>query len=231
LKPDLNNIISEFGPVISRVAHRMIKDNEVAKEAAQEVWVEIIKSLDTFKGNSSISTWIYTIARRTIIKYAKNERICRDVDIDNYARLGEIEYDEAEENKKEWVKQKCDVCLTASCHCLNNEARMIFLFREICELSYYQISVIMDMTEDNVRQISSRSFNKVRNFLNNDCPLYNSNGTCRCRIRKHVVSINLDKEYHKLENAANLVSFFLKFDLELPRKNYWEKFISEAVTN
>jgi len=56
LKPDLNNIISEFGPVISRVAHRMIKDNEVAKEAAQEVWVEIIKSLDTFKGNSSIST-------------------------------------------------------------------------------------------------------------------------------------------------------------------------------
>ena len=231
MKPDLNSVIKKYGPIISRVSHRMIKDNELAKEAAQEVWFEIIKSLNSFKSNSEISTWIYTIARRTILRYSKDEKTVKSIEIDNYAALGQIEYTDAEENKKEWIMQKCDSCLTAFCHCLSNDARLIFLFREIVGLSDMQISDIMEMKEENVRKISSRSLKKVKNFLNDDCPLYNPEGSCRCRIRKHILSLNLDKEYNKLKSAAGLVEFYIKFDKELPRKNYWEKFISVVVTN
>jgi RNA polymerase sigma factor (sigma-70 family) len=228
---DINSLVEKYGLVISRLSHRMIKNNEIAREAAQEVWYEIIRSIDSFKGNSEISTWIYTIARRTILKYAKNEKLVSESDIEKYANLGPLEYNEAEENKMEWIRLQCDSCLTALCHCLNNEARLIFLFRELAGLSYTLISEIMEMKEDNVRQITSRSFNKVKNFLNNDCPLYNPQGACRCRIKKQILSINLEKEYSKLEYAANLVDFFLKFDKELPRINYWKKIITETVTN
>jgi RNA polymerase sigma factor (sigma-70 family) len=227
---DLKILVEKYGHIISSVSHRMIKNNELAKEAAQEVWYEIIKSLNTFKGNSEISTWIYTITKRTILRYAANERIYKDYEINNYAGMGEIDYTESEKDKKEWVKQKCDSCLTAFCHCLTNEARLILLFKEIADLPYAQISIIMEMKEDNVRQIASRSLHKVRNFMLDNCPLYNPNGACRCRIKKHVLSIDFDKAYLKLEKTVNLLHFYLKFDKELPRKNYWEKLISEDVT-
>jgi len=228
---DLNLLVEQFGLKISRVSHRMIKNNELAREAAQEVWYEIIKNLPSFKGESDISTWIYIIARRTIMRYSKNEIIHKGTEITAYADLGEIAYPESDQDKKEWIKQKCDSCLTAFCHCLTNEARLIFLFRVIAGLPYSQISGIMEIQEDNIRKIGSRSRDKVKNFMNGNCPLFNPGGACRCRIRKHIVSIDLDKEYSKLERATQLVNFFVKFDKELPAKNYWEKFTAEVVTD
>ena len=226
-----NKLVKQFGEKISRLSHRMIWNKELAKEAAQEVWYEIIKSIAGFKNESDISTWVYTIAKRTILRYAKSERIVKKYEIDNHFSLGQIEYSGTEGNKKQWIKEKCDYCLTAFCHCLTNEARLIFLFRDISELSDYEIAKIMDIKEDNVRKISSRSKEKVKNFMLRDCILVNSQGNCRCRIRKHIASVELEKEYHKLAKAANLVDLFKKFDKELPLKNYWEKIILEVVTD
>jgi RNA polymerase sigma-70 factor (ECF subfamily) len=129
------------------------------------------------------------------------------------------------------VKEKCDYCLTAFCHCLSNEARLIVLFCDIVELPCDEVGLIMEKSEETIRQYVSRSRKKIRKFMEQDCILFNSAGSCRCRIRQHVLSVNLDKEYKKLAKAAELVEIFKKFDRELPRKNYWEKIISTDVTN
>jgi RNA polymerase sigma factor (sigma-70 family) len=225
MKIDINNLVEQFGTMVSAISHRMIRNKELAKEAAQEVWFEIIKSIDSFNGDSELSTWIYTIARRTIIRYSKNEKTVTLIELEQFRALPEVEYSESEENKKEWIKEKCDMCLTALNHCLTNDARLIFIFRENIGLSYKQISEIMEMNEDNIRQISSRSLTKISNFLKDTCPLYNPQGTCKCRICKHVLSIDLDKEYSNVRKVIRLVDLYQKFDKELPRKNYWQKFI------
>ncbi len=227
---DQEQLVEQFGNKISSLAHRMIWDKELAKEAAQEVWCEILKSLGNFRSESSIATWIYTIARRTIQKYAQNERVLKTVDYDTHFNLGSIAYNGEEQDRKEWVKEQCDYCLTAFCHCLSNDARLIFLFRDLVELSDSEIADIMEVKEENVRQIASRSKEKVRKFMQKDCVLINPLGNCRCRISKHVKHVELEKEYNKLSKAVGLVDIFKKFDKELPRKNYWKKIIGEVVT-
>jgi RNA polymerase sigma-70 factor (ECF subfamily) len=231
LKIDKEQLVLEFGDKISRLSHRMIWNNELAKEAAQEVWYEVLVSLNSFNGNSKLSTWIYTIAKRTILRYAKNEKVLKASDLELHFNKEEIEYLGEEQTKREWVKEKCDYCLTAFCHCLSNDARLIFLFRNIAELTDIEISNIMDLNIDNIRKIASRSKEKVKNFMQKDCMLLSSSGNCRCRISKHVKSVNLDKEFRKLSSAFQLITLFKKFDKELPRKNYWQKFISNNVTN
>ncbi len=127
---EINQLVGQFGLTIFRLSHRMIQNNELAKEAAQEVWYEIVKSLDNFKGDSKVSTWIYIIAKRTILRYAQSERIYKKHEINAHFDLDQIEYNELEYDKKSWVKEKCDYCLTAFCHCLNNESRLIFFVSE-----------------------------------------------------------------------------------------------------
>ena len=61
--------------------------------------------------------------------------------------------------------------------------------------------------------------------MNDTCPLYNPNGTCKCRICKQVHSIGMDKEYATVIRMMRLTDLYMKFEKELPRKNYWEKFI------
>jgi len=229
-KINKEQLVEQFGDKISRLSHRMIWDKELAKEAAQEVWYEILKSLDNFCSKSSISTWIYTISKRTILKYAQNEKVLKSTDLDTHFNQESIDYYGEEQDKKDWVKEKCDYCLTAFCHCLTNDARLIFLFRDIAELTDSEIAQIMNLKEENIRQIAFRSREKVKGFMNKDCVLINPQANCRCRISKHVKYVELDKEYSKLSKAAGLIDLFKKFDKELPRKNYWEKIILEVVT-
>lgn len=151
----------------------MIQNKEVAKEAVQEAWYEIIKSIESFNGESELSTWIYTICKRTILRYARNERTATMSELRAFRNLSEIEYSNTDKNERDWIKERCDWCLTAQNHCLNNDARMIFTFRITLGLPYKQISKIMEMTEENIRQISSRSVSRITSFMNDTCPLYN----------------------------------------------------------
>jgi RNA polymerase sigma-70 factor (ECF subfamily) len=63
-----------FAEPIRRLSRRMIRSRDLADDAAQETWAEIVKSLPSFRGESSPSTWIYTIARRTIMRTAAREK-------------------------------------------------------------------------------------------------------------------------------------------------------------
>lgn len=231
METDFKRLVDQYGVMILAISHRMIRNKDLAKEAAQEAWYEIFKSLHSFKGNSELSTWIYTIAKRTILRYSKDEKVWTMMELKDFRALPDIEYLGDEANKKEWIKEQCDCCLTALSHCLNNDARLIFIFRETIGLSYKQISEIMEMKEDNIRQISSRSLRKISSFMNDTCPLYNPEGTCKCRISKQVLSIDLDKEYSSVRKMVRLVNLFQKLEKELPRKNYWEKFLNQLVTN
>ena len=95
---DINRLVKEYGNMISMIAHRMILNKEIAREAAQEVWYELCKSITSFKGDSEISTWIYTIARRTIGRYAACEKQVKMSEIEYFRSLPEFEYSAKEES-------------------------------------------------------------------------------------------------------------------------------------
>ena len=84
---------------------------------------------------------------------------------------------------------------------------------------------IMEWKESNVRQVYNRSIQKITAFMNDTCPLYNPDGACKCRICKPVYSIDMDKEYAMVQRMMRLADLYRKFEKELPRKNYWEKFL------
>ena len=197
----LEDIVEHYGTMVATIAHRMIQNREIAKEAAQEVWYEVFKSLPSFNADSELSTWIYTIAKRTISRYAQNEKVATLVKLEQFRALQEIEYSGSD------------------------DARLIFIFKENIGLSHKEIGEIMEMSVENVRKIYSRSIDKISHFLTDTCPLYNPAGTCKCRICKHVFFIDLDKEYTTVAKMIRLADLYQKFEKDLPRKNYWEKFL------
>jgi RNA polymerase sigma-70 factor (ECF subfamily) len=98
---DPDTIIKEYGRMVTAISFRMIENRDSAEDAAQEAWIEIIKSLPSFKGESKISTWIYTIATRSILKHSKNEQKHTAEFITDYLKGPEIIYDENASNVKE----------------------------------------------------------------------------------------------------------------------------------
>lgn len=216
-------IIREYGPLVSSICRRMIQDEETAKDAAQEVWIEVVNSLPSFQGKSKLSTWLYTIAYRVVMNFARQERQYSTRFLREYFRSGDERElpQERQENKEEWVKEMCDKCLTGMLHCLDNEARMAYIFRDMTRLSYSDIAYILGKDEAAIRKMLSRSRRKLRNFLNNECALFNPDGNCQCRMKRWVKEIELPQEYQKLRHTVQRINLLCESEQVLPRKNYW----------
>ena len=222
-----NDDIIEYGKMISILSKRMISDKAVAEEAAQEVWVEVLGSLSSFRRESKMSTWMYTIARRVIGKYAVNENYHTMSFLHDFITGDDRDIPDGIDMEKDiWIKQECDRCLTGLFHCLSNEARMIYIFREVIQLPFSEVAAIMDMDESAIRKTLSRSRVRLRSFLNGNCRIFNPNSECKCRMNTLLEGIDLPGEYQRIRDIGKRVSIFRQAEEVLPTKNYWEKFVS-----
>jgi RNA polymerase sigma factor (sigma-70 family) len=221
----LEDIAATYGKMVSSVCRRMIADQDTARDAAQHVWLEVVKSLPSFRGEAKLSTWIYTITRRIAADFAKNEQTYSLRFVRDYFDSGDVESPvHADPDKQLWVKQMCDQCVTAMLHCVDNETRLAHIFRDVAELEYADIAEVLGMDEPAVRQMVSRSRKRINSFLKNRCTLYNPDGNCRCRIKRAVDDVNLVAEYKKIYALVRRVNFYKASELVLPAKDYWKNF-------
>ena len=213
-------IYQQYSAMVSSLANRMISNKETARDAAQQVWMEVLKSLDSFQKQSKLSTWIYTIAYRTIIRSSQEERQYTVEFLEEYFSGDSLE-NETDVEHEFWVRTQCDNCLTGILHCLDNESRMIYILRDIAGLEYNEIANITEQKESAVRLTISRTRRKLKSFLTRQCSLFNPNSPKKCKMAKHVVDINLRKEYQKIREVISISKFYLLSEKVLPDKDYW----------
>src|SRR5437763_14305808 len=60
-------LMSHFQDKVFRLAYSMLGNEALAEETAQDVFIRIWKALGSYRGQSSLSTWIYSIARNTCL--------------------------------------------------------------------------------------------------------------------------------------------------------------------
>jgi len=213
-------IIENYSGMVTSICRRMIQNKERAEDAAQEVWFEVSKNLKSFRGDSKVATWLYTITSRVVMKLAKEERQYSTSFLSNYYHGDDIEVPVYENfDKKVWVREMCDKCLTGTFHCLDNVSRLAFILRDIACVSYAEIARILKRNEVGVRKMISRSRIKLRNFLNDECMLKNPNSKCKCRMCKQVKEVHLQEEYQKIRQTVNKINFYRASEIVLSQKN------------
>ena len=77
----LDNDIAAFEELVARYqnkilafAARMLNDRDEAEDVAQEVFIRAYRSLDSFRGASSFSTWLYRIATNLCIDRTRTKK-------------------------------------------------------------------------------------------------------------------------------------------------------------
>src|ERR1700691_4342078 len=60
-------LLDEYRDKVFRLACSILGDQAAAEDASQEIFFKVWKALPDFRGESSISTWIYAIARNTCL--------------------------------------------------------------------------------------------------------------------------------------------------------------------
>lgn len=142
-------IVSENEGRIMRLCRYYAHEAEDIKDIYQEILINIWKSLDSYRGDAAISTWIYRIAINTSLnfsgKFSRHPKL--KVDIDN-RNLGNLVLEEETENK---------LLLETQIEKLHNELNQLSVIDKAIisllleNLSSKEIASIIGLTETNIR--------------------------------------------------------------------------------
>src|SRR5713226_2668211 len=64
-------ILQRYQRKVFRLAYSMLGNEALAEDMAQEIFLRVWKALPAYRGQASLSTWIYTISRNTCLSRRK----------------------------------------------------------------------------------------------------------------------------------------------------------------
>lgn len=70
----LKDLIKEYQSRVFHHAMQILRDREEAEDVCQETFIQVLESIKTFKGNSSLSTWIIRIAINKALEKLRKEK-------------------------------------------------------------------------------------------------------------------------------------------------------------
>jgi len=142
----------------------MVLDHDDADDITQEVFLKLYRSLGDFRGESKFFTYVYKIAVNFSLNHInKNKKInMRKSDIDNVnIRSLDISADE-EMNSKERT-----LILEEAIKSLPEQQRAVFNMRYYDNLTYEEISSIMNKSTGGMKANYFHAVKKLGKFLKN----------------------------------------------------------------
>ncbi len=156
-------LINKYKDMVYTISIKIVKSHEDAEEVAQDSFLKAYEKLDSFKGNSKFSTWLYTIVyRNSITKIRKKKVATSDIDdyvIDNYSEGSDFPQLEAIKNgeQKKYVRE-------AIGRLPEKDALLITLFY-MNESSIEEIEQITNLTQSNIKVKLFRARKKLNTEL------------------------------------------------------------------
>ncbi len=83
-------IVNRYGNKIYGLAFRITRDHHSSEEVLQEVFLTLVKKIDTFRGESKFSSWLYRVAMNaSYIHLRSDKKYESDVSLEDYAPYNE----------------------------------------------------------------------------------------------------------------------------------------------
>jgi RNA polymerase sigma-70 factor (ECF subfamily) len=155
-----HELVLTYETQVYRLVWRMLGNREEAEDMTQEVFVQVFRSIDTFRGDSKISTWIYRIAMNLTRNRAKYHARRQQK---NHAELDGLDPKElhnqaqgkttGETRRPDWDAMGNEAerivleCLVE----MDGEFREILILRDVEQLSYEEVGSITGLASGTVK--------------------------------------------------------------------------------
>lgn len=150
-------IVRQHWRKVFNVAYKFTGKHDEAEDLTQDIFVKIFKSLHTFDRRANFQTWLISISRNLCIDHYRSVRkeratISRDVDSREMDTATRADPGPLAGIEREDQRALLRLALTQ----LAPTLRSAVLLRDIKELSYQEIAVMLDLPEGTVKSRINR---------------------------------------------------------------------------
>ncbi len=165
-------LVRTQGSRLLRVARRMMRNEEDARDAVQDAFIAAFKSVGKFNEQSSLATWLHRIVINACLMKLRSQRRKPEEDIEPYLPKFQedghqvqpsIQWSESAETLLE-RNELCSV-VRSSIDQLPDSYRLVLLLREIEEMSTEETAEVLGVSANAVKVRLHRARQALRTLL------------------------------------------------------------------
>jgi RNA polymerase sigma factor (sigma-70 family) len=187
-RESLNQLLSEVQHPLYRLSLRFLGNPADAQDATQEILIRLMTRLSTFEGQSSFTTWAYTVATRMLLRTKARAVESSVVSADRFAEF--LDAGLAQSDFPAEAVEYAELCEEVRLRCtygmlltLTRPMRAAYLLGDVLGLTDQEGAEICEISPAAFRQRLSRSRRTLRSIINGRCGLVNRTNSCRCGLQ------------------------------------------------
>ena len=160
-----------FKELVQRYEHTVFKtcigflhNKEEAEELTQDVFVEVYQSIERFRQEAKLSTWLYRVSVNKSLNYLKKTKKERAIlSLESFVRIdnGELRIDNgefgSEHGETRMDNEEKAMMLEKSLDSLPPNQKIAFTLNKYDEMAYKDIAEVMDMSVSSVESLIHRA--------------------------------------------------------------------------
>lgn len=158
----INELINTYGQDLLKLVYSYVNSQEVAEDLTQDIFIKCYKTLDTFKGRSSIKTWLWRIAINQCKDYLKSWHKRNVFPSENQTVFDQVDHEHVEHHV---IQKDTDVALVRAV------MKLPIKYREVVYLHYYEdlpikeISAVINKNQNTIKTRLKRAKELLRKEL------------------------------------------------------------------
>ena len=159
----LEKLFHTYYKDIYRYLYSLTRDVSLSEDLASEVFLEVVKSIATFRGASDIKTWMLSIARHKWCDYLRKKN--RQVETETLSEfVGELIQSDEKGTEEQYLDKELIERIYALLEEEPERTRNIVRMR-IEGYSFYEIGKSQGISESSARVIYFRTKEKIRQTI------------------------------------------------------------------
>jgi RNA polymerase sigma-70 factor (ECF subfamily) len=154
---DIEKIYEEYFETVNKYLFCLTKNSDISEELTQETFYKAVKKIDTYKGECKMSVWLCQIAKNLWYDECRKNKKFKNIsetDLLNLEEQYSIEEKIVSEDEKIEIYRKMQK--------LDEKTREVMYLRISGELSFKEIGIILNKTENWARVTFYRGKNKLK---------------------------------------------------------------------
>jgi RNA polymerase sigma-70 factor (ECF subfamily) len=164
-------LIEKYRRPIVHFMFRMVHNQAIAEELAQEVFLRVYRSRQTYRAEARFSTWLYRIATNLGVNHArdtKHERTAQNVYLDQADPETGTTPDVADATptvEQDLVRREKMRAIREHVMALPERQRTAVLMHKYQEMDYKQIGEVLKLSESATKSLLFRAYQALREKL------------------------------------------------------------------
>ncbi|KAA6459289.1 sigma-70 family RNA polymerase sigma factor [Acidobacteria bacterium AB60] len=166
-----NYLVGKYHRPMINFLYRMVHNQAVAEELAQEVFLRVYRSRESYRAEAKFTTWLYRIATNLAVNHArdtKHERAAQNVYLDvpdeETGTTPEVADDDPNIEQR-MLRDERMAGIRKHVMALPERQRMAVLMHKYQGLDYRQIGEVLKLSESATKSLLFRAYQTLRDKL------------------------------------------------------------------